>query len=106
MQDYIKILNEYLNDGINRTFDNRDDMMDLYESVTKAKLLSAFGRWLKSKRKYQYEVFYRDDDANVVSIDIDSELEWLFCLSGEGYEDRCQMVSEFWKEADDDKQGV
>ena len=89
--------------GFVRTFTTRNDLMDLYEAVAVAKLLPAFGRWLKSKRKYQYEVFYRNDDANVVSIDIDSELEWLFCLNGKDYENRCKMVAEFygWNEQRD-----
>ncbi|MDD5095865.1 MAG: hypothetical protein PHV74_16055 [Dehalococcoidia bacterium] len=69
-----------------RTFTTRDDMMDLYGAVVKA------GKW-DEFAQYCYEQHGEkgapcwDDDA------------WLFCLSGEGYEDRCQMVAEWIKEA-------
>ena len=81
MQDYIKILNEYLNDGINRTFTTRDDMMDLYQVIEKA------GKWDDFDN---YSWNYRKGVKPEIS-----HTTWLFCLSGVGYEDRCQMVAEF-----------
>ena len=72
----------------NRTFSTRDDMMDLYQEIEKA------GKWDDFDN---YSWNYRKG----VNPEI-SHTTWLFCLSGVGYEDRCQMVSEFWKEAKDD----
>jgi len=68
----------------NRTFDNRDDMMDLYQAIKKA------GKWDDFDN---YSWNYRKG----VNPEI-SHAAWLFCLSGVGYEDRCQMVAEFWRE--------
>jgi hypothetical protein len=78
----------------NRTFDNRDDLMDLYEQVEKDE------RWGKFII-YSYEIF---SSGHLSSVSEGDYISWLFCLSGEGYEDRCKMVSEFygWKEADHD----
>jgi len=63
-------------------FTTRDDMMDLYEAIEKA------GKWDDFDN---YSWNYRKG----VNPEI-SHTTWLFCLSGVGYEDRCQMVSEFY----------
>ena len=65
-------------------FATRDDMMDLYEAIKKA------GKWDDFDN---YSWNYRKG----VNPEI-SHTTWLFCLSGVGYEDRCQMVYEWWKE--------
>ncbi len=69
---------------IPRTFNNRDDMMDLYEAIEKA------GKWDSFNQGYSWD--YRNGAKREIS-----HAAWLFCLSGEGYEDRCQMVAEFWR---------
>jgi len=74
----------------NRTYDNRNDLMDLYELIEKD------GRWGKFII-YSYEIF---SSGHLSSVSEGDYISWLFCLSGEGYEDRCKMVSEFygWEE--------
>ncbi len=61
----------------NRTFDNRNDMMDLYEALYRE--MKWFG--------FRLSLLTCDDSH-------------AFCLSGEGYEQRCKMVAEFygWEE--------
>ena len=80
----------------NRTFDNRNDMMDLYDKVWKDEKWREFdsedfavARWIDCDTRHA-----SDADYNA----------WLFCLDGEGYEDHCKMVAEFYgyKEADHD----
>lgn len=81
----------------NRTFDNRDDMMDLYEVIEKD------GKW--SKYETFIHIIWMNDDKLLPGENImDNYIKWLFCLSGKGYEDRCRMAAEFygWKEADHD----
>ena len=74
-------------------FTTRDDMMDLYEAIKKA------GKW----RNFLNWVFNDlEEPGRGDSYYSTASIAWLFCLSGEGYEDRCQMVEEFWKEAKDD----
>ena len=67
----------------NRTFDNRDDMMDLYETIFKTR-----------KDEWMQFVNYLMGNYGIVAS------PYIFCLSGEGYEDRCKMVAEFygWEE--------
>ena len=83
----------------NRTFSTRDDMMDLYQAIEKAGKWRNFLNWVFNDLE---EPDRGDSYYSTASI------AWLFCLckrwvtwdlSGEGYEDRCKMVSEFWKEA-------
>ena len=61
----------------NRTFDNRNDLMDLYETLYRE--MKWFG--------FRLSLLTCDDSH-------------AFCLSGEGYEQRCKMVAEFygWEE--------
>ena len=70
----------------NRTFDNRSDLMDLYAVIEKA------GRW----RNFEGETFDYWDEERIHDTTNSSFTAWLFCLDGEGYEDRCKMVSEFY----------
>lgn len=67
----------------NRTFDNRDDMMDLYETIFKTR-----------KDEWMQFVNYLMGNYGIVAS------PYIFCLSGEGYEQRCKMVAEFygWEE--------
>lgn len=63
----------------NRTFDNRNDMMDLYEAIYKS----------GPKEWGLFINFVFEKEGLVVT-------PTLFCLSGEGYEERCKMVAEFY----------
>ena len=68
-------------------FTTRDDMMDLYEAIKKA------GKW----RNFLNWVFNDlEEPGRGDSYYSTASIAWLFCLSGEGYEDRCKMVAEFW----------
>ena len=78
---------------IPRTFDNHSDMMDLYQAIEKAGKWINFLNWVFN----DLEEPYRGDSYYSTA-----SIAWLFCLSGEGYEDRCKMVAEFWGEAKDD----
>ena len=61
----------------NRTFDNRNDLMDLYEALYRE--MKWFG--------FRLSLLTCDDSH-------------AFCLYGEGYEQRCKLVAEFywWEE--------
>ena len=69
----------------NRAFNNRNDMMDLYEAIEKD------GKW---------DTFFWDVASlcypRIYGIGYSETTAWLFCLYGEGYEDRCKMVAEFY----------
>jgi len=70
-----------------RTFNSRNDLLDLYEATHKD------GKWepLYEYLRNNYLMGKGTDEC------ISSGLKaWLICLSGEGYEDRCKMVSEFY----------
>ena len=71
----------------NHTFDNRNDLLDLYGAIYRD------GKWrefcdLSASKDYFYVDSLSDDYAEWT--------EWLFCLDGKGYEDRCKMVAEFY----------
>lgn len=76
----------------NRTFTSRADMMDLYEAIAKK------GEWFD----YYYHMFNKFArlmaDISKGSTQQDFAA-WLFCLNGQGYEERCQMVADWIKEA-------
>jgi hypothetical protein len=61
-------------------------MMDLYETIKKAGKWRNFLNWVFN----DLEEPYRGDSYYSTA-----SIAWLFCLSGEGYEDRCKMVAEF-----------
>lgn len=70
--------------SINRTFDNRKDMMDLYQSIYEEGKWNGFSWWARIGHGITGGKNWRErNDA------------WLFCLSGEGYEERCQLVADF-----------
>ena len=73
----------------NRTFDNRTDMMDLYEAIERD------GKW----EDFFWDFAFQRKPENYGFGEAETTT-WLFCLSGEGYEDRCKMVAEFygWEE--------
>ena len=67
----------------NRKFNSRNDMMDLYETIFKTR-----------KDEWMQFVNYLMGNYGIVAS------PYIFCLSGEGYEDRCKMIAEFygWEE--------
>ena len=73
----------------NRTFDNRNDLMDLYEQIWKD------GKWIQfeeySSDKWDKLYPYMMKTAKIISF-----TPWLFCLDGKDYEPRCKLVSEFY----------
>ena len=73
-----------------RTFTTRDDMMDLYKAIVKR------GEW----GKFTEEIYYDWEDTRGFVRPGSGEFHaWLFCLSGDGYEEKCQMVADWVKEA-------
>lgn len=78
----------------NRTFDNRSDLMDLYEQIEKDGKLISFLNYLNSVCDWKDFDPIRDRALRYL-------FNWLFCLDGSSYEEKCKMVSEFygWKEA-------
>lgn len=73
----------------NRTFDNRNDLLDLYEAVYED------GKWepLYEYLRNNYLMGKGTDEC------ISSGLKaWLICLSGKGYEERCKMIAAWIKE--------
>ena len=73
----------------NRTFDNRSDLMDLYQKIYED------GKWSEYDGE-DYAVL-RWIDCEPARHEKDADYDaWLFCLDGEAYEDRCKMVSEFY----------
>ena len=79
--------------GFNHTFDNRNDLMDLYQQVYED------GKW----EDFFWDFAFQRKPENY-GLGEPETTSWLFCLSCAGYEEKCKMVSEFygWKEADHD----
>lgn len=73
----------------NRTFDNRNDLIDLYEAIERD------GKW----EEFFWDFAFQRKPENYCLGEAGTVV-WLFCLSGEGYEDRCKMIAEFygWEE--------
>ena len=69
----------------NRTYDNRDDLMDLYAAIEKA------GRW----RNFEGETFDYWDEERIHDTTNSAFTAWLFCLDGEDYESRCCLVAQW-----------
>ena len=68
-----------------RTFSNRNDLMDLFERIWRLNkwtyfIDSAMRYWPVLKHKHNRDYF----------------MAWLFCLDGEGHEERCKLVAEFY----------
>jgi len=71
----------------NRTFDNRNDLMDLYQKVYEGR------KWNKFRE-------FCAGNYNRKHITGKRFITWLFCLDGKNYEPHCKMVAEFygWEE--------
>jgi hypothetical protein len=76
-------------DKYNRAFTTQADTMALYSAIFKVGRWEEFHDFVIRIYKQQYNLYNREQYANFNS--------WLFCLSGEGYEERCRMVEEFRK---------
>ena len=72
----------------NRTFDNRNDLLDLYEVVYED------GKW----DDFFWDFAFQRKPENYGLGEAETSV-WLFCLDGKDYEARCKMVAEFygWK---------
>ncbi len=72
-----------------RTFDNRNDLMDLYQKVYEDGKWDEFFWFSASHCKPKRE-----------GLGCSEITAWLFCLDQKDYEYRCKMVAEFygWKE--------
>lgn len=68
----------------NRPYDNRNDLLDLYEVIYRD------GKWVKLNTL----IYLREAVGDIMQIE--EYVPWLFCLNGEGYEERCKMVAEFY----------
>ena len=82
--------------GFNRTFDNRSDLMDLYEAINRDGKIWQFEKACWEKLKTEFPLKTMEDILNLVT-------PWMFCLDGKGYEERCKHVAEFygWNEQRD-----
>lgn len=75
-----------------RTFDNRNDLMDLYEQIEKD------GKW----EDFFWDFAFQRKPENYGLGEAETSV-WLFCLDGKGYKEKCRMVAEFygWEESHD-----
>ena len=73
----------------NRTFDNRNDLMDLYQKVYED------GKW----EDFFWDFAFQRKPENYGLGEAETSV-WLFCLNGKDYAERNNMVAEFygWKE--------
>ncbi|MDD5095862.1 MAG: hypothetical protein PHV74_16040 [Dehalococcoidia bacterium] len=80
-----------------RTFTTRSDMMGLYQAIAKK------GKWGEffhhAKDPFELVALCPDESGTGYDCYESDFTTWLFCLSGEGYDERCQMVAEWVKEA-------
>ena len=77
----------------NRTFDNRNDLLDLYEASHFNERWPDLYGYLRSAYLKDF-AFYNDESAS------NCLQAYIFCLNLRGYESRCKMVAEFygWEE--------
>jgi hypothetical protein len=68
----------------NRTFDNRNDMMELYRYMYEDDSWIEFENWIYERIFLPH--YYKEKNFNA----------WLFCLGNEDYESRCKIVAEFY----------
>lgn len=68
------------------TFTTEADMMSLYRRLWET------GKYWPSFHDYAVDVW---SEISPPTEQWDCFTAWLFCLSGDGYEERCQMVAEF-----------
>ena len=82
----------YIIGGANRTFDNRNDLMDLYAKIEKDGKWDEFFWFSASHCKPKRE-----------GLGCSETTAWLFCLNGKDYAERNNMVAEFygWNEQRD-----
>jgi hypothetical protein len=76
------------------TFTTLTNMMDLYEAIVKK------GKWWE----FVDYAGNQDTEHSVTEFETTFQIfasiaSWLFCLNGQGYEERCQMVADWIKEA-------
>jgi len=73
----------------NRTFNNRNDLMDLYQQVYED------GKW----DDFFWDFAFKRKPENYGLGEAETSV-WLFCLDGKDYEAQCKMVAEFygWEE--------
>ena len=81
----------------NRTFDSRNDLLDLCGQIKKDGKLIYFVNYLNAACDWKDFDPIRDSALEYL-------FKWLLCPDGSGYEEKCKMVAEFygWKEADHD----
>ena len=79
---------QHQNNAKNRTFDNRNDLMDLYQKIYED------GKW----DDFFWDFAFKRKPENYGLGEAETSV-WLFCLDGKDYEARCKMVAEFygWK---------
>ena len=72
-----------------RTFDNRNDLMDLYQQVYED------GKW----DDFFWDFAFKRKPENYGLGEAETSV-WLFCLDGKDYEAQCKMVAAFygWEE--------
>lgn len=71
--------------SVNRTFDNRNDLMDLYQQVYED------GKWDEF-----FWVSASHCKPTREGLGCSEATAWLFCLDQKDYEPRCKMVAEFY----------
>ena len=69
----------------NHTFDNRNDLMDLYQKIYED------GKW----DDFFWDFAFKRKPENYGLGEAETSV-WLFCLNGKNYEDLCKMVAEFY----------
>jgi len=72
-------------DEENRTFDNRSDLMDLYQKIYED------GKW----DDFFWDFAFKRKPENYGLGEAETSV-WLFCLNGKDYEPRCKMVAAFY----------
>ena len=79
--------------GMNRDFDIERDLMALYRELVEIEEFEAFCTWVWDSFD---ESGYTHKGPYSGSLYFDATwIAWLLCLSGEGYEERCEMVGEY-----------
>lgn len=77
----------------NRTFDNRNDMIDLYEAIFKG----GKDRWAVFT-VYSNDIWWQNGGGlyDTVEQEMPDFNAWLFCLGNEDYEGRCKLVAKLY----------
>jgi hypothetical protein len=79
---------------VSRTFDTRNDLMDLYQKVYEDEKWREFEAEVYERRFIPY--FYKETKM------VNNFNTWLFCLDDKDYEPHCKMVAMFygWEEGE------